>query len=338
MPREVELKLDELLKEHAPEMSSLELGKRIGVGEATVSAYRHNRWRVLDRTALERLADVFHCDVSSLLTTHQHSFFEPFLHIPVKDRYPVPTCIFLRRPDANTAATKRPLAYRDYRALDRVFTLLREWVEGIVDTDDSVTTTDQFEERLSQSCVVIGSPLVNPAAEMAICRAFGVEPFNPEHRGKLPLAFRMLTSKYPVSAVLEEAHDGKFGIALRREKKFLAADTWPKETFRQVDIKKGRDCALVMVMHHHPTPQKDYVRKLILLSGFSGVGTEAAAMALVDSYRDLEPLEREEETLVWGLIEVFYKKRPHDTTREFLSYKWRYRVGGRAPISWANKE
>jgi hypothetical protein len=304
MPREVELKLDLLLNELAPGMHWVELAARIGVSEGTLRGYMENRWRVLDRTVLERLADFFQCEAGSLLTTTESGFFDPFRVIPGRDRYPTPTCFYLRRPDADVLLTGRAVAYRDNRAIGRVTALLRDWVDEIVGIEDSAPDPERFDERLSQNCVVVGSPVVNPASEMAICRAFGVEPFDPGQSAQCPFAFRILGDTTPPrSAVLETAPDGKQGIWLRKDKELLAADVWPREEFRRVRIPKGRDCGLVVVMNHQPT-DPDHFRKLVVLSGFTGVGTEAAAQALADCYRDLEP--RAGETHVWGLIEVFY--------------------------------
>jgi hypothetical protein len=334
MPREVDLKLDLLLNELAPGMHWVELAARIGVSEGTLRGYMENRWRVLDRTVLERLADFFQCEAGSLLTTTESGFFDPFRVMPGQDKYPTPTCFYLRRPDADALRTGRPLAYRDHRAIDRVATLLRDWVDGIVKIEDSAPNREQFDERLLQNCVVVGSPLVNPASEMAICRAFGVDPFNPGQSAQAPLAFKMAAAVPPRSAIVETAQDGKQGIWLRKDKELLAADVWPREEFRRVRIQKGRDCGLVVVMNHQPT-DPGHFRKLVVLSGFTGVGTEAAAQALADCYRDLEP--RAGETHVWGLIEVFYRKPANSTTREILNYNWRCRAGGRCPSAFVKK-
>ena len=40
-------------------------------------------------------------------------------------------------------------------------------------------TAEKFEECLSENCVVLGSPMVNPASELALCHMFGVAPFAP---------------------------------------------------------------------------------------------------------------------------------------------------------------
>jgi len=330
MPREVYLALAARLA--ALDMTQAELSNRLGVSKATVAAYLENRWTVLDRTVLERLADVFQCEAASLLTTCESSFFAAY-QIDPGNR---PTCLYLRRPDAETKETGRPLAYRDNRAIERVAKLLEDSVDGIHGIEDSAATLEGFNERVRDNCVVLGSPMVNRASEMAICRVFGVEPFKAGQNRELPFSFKVVAPPDTLkpSAVIEPSPAGKRGIWLRAEKELLEVDTWPREEFRGMRLTRARDCAVIVVLNHQ-TPDKSSVRKLIVLSGFGGVGTEAAATALVDHYRDLEPSGTNNP--VWGAIEVFYRKSANSMTREILSYNWRYRLSGRCPVGFTLK-
>jgi len=337
MSREVHLNLESLLNELAPEMTKAKLAKQLGISEGMLRAYFENRWTVLDRTVLERLADFFQCDAAALLTTTESRFFDPFRVPSKKEGGPFyPTCLFLRRPDANKMQMGRPRAHRDYEAMKRISARLRDCVDDFVDTEDVATTSEQFDEHFSQNCVVLGSPWVNPASELAICRVFGAEPFTPGRNVTIPFAFRTATTpSLDPSSVVELSPNGKVGIWLREEQELLETDTWPPEKFQKLYIQKGRDCALIVVLNHALPDQPGEVRKLVVLSGFSGLGTEAAAKALVDHYRDLEP--RENEAYVWGLIEAFYSKQANSKTREFLDYNWRCRIGGRCPIDFAKR-
>src|SRR5207244_613093 len=93
---------------------------------------------------------------------------------------------------------------------------------------------------------------------------------------------------------------------------------------------KGRDCAVVLVFNRGPAERPGDCRKLVVLGGFTGAATEAAATALVDHYRDLEP--RDDSAYAWGIIDVSYRKPKDSISRKILGYTWRYRVGGRCPI------
>jgi transcriptional regulator with XRE-family HTH domain len=333
MPREVVLKL-----KLPPGWTRVGLAKRLGVSEGTLRGYMENRWTVLDRTVLEQLADFYQCDAASLIATTQSGFFEPFRVLSGKEKYPSrPTCLYLRRSDADIPRGGRTMAYRDNRAIERVDTLFQNCVEGLVGLPDAAATGEQFEERLLQNCVVLGSPMVNPASEMALCRILGVEPFNPSQSVNLPFAFKTAVSQAPEtpSSVRQTSSDGKLGIWLRDEETLLEADSWPPEKFRLLQIDRGRDCAIVAVMNHEPAAHPGYFRKLVVLAGFAGLATEAAAKALVEHYRDLEP--RGGEACVWGAIEVFYRKDADSMKRELVTYNWRFRRGGRCPLDFANK-
>jgi transcriptional regulator with XRE-family HTH domain len=322
-PREVDLEFELLDKD----IDQAELADRLGISEGTLRGYIRNRWTVLDRNVLERLLDLLQCDAASVLKTKECPFFKPF-----QDR---PVCLYVRRPDA--AADQR-ITHRDYGATKHVEKLLRDWVDPIAVAESFATTPDQFNRVLAENCIIVGSPMVNPAAELAFCHAFGATPFDPNQRVRLPFTFQAADRPdLPVSTVFEPSPSGKQGIWLRSEGVLIEADHWPLEEFKRMRISEGRDCAVVLVANRRsPGPSSDR-RKVVVLSGFTGTGTESAATALVDHYRDLEPRGKDSPP-VWGIIEVVYRKPKNTTSREVLKYKWRCRVGGRRPIDFIQKE
>jgi hypothetical protein len=337
MPRQVDLRLEALLDEFAPETRRVELAGRLGIGEATLRAYVENRWTVLDRTVLERLADFFQCDAGTLLATTESRFFDPFKTLSGTESFPgSPTCLYVRRPDADRMSAGRSLAYRDHQAIKHAGVLLRDSIDGIAELEVSATTREQFDDHLRQNCVVVGSPMVNPAAEMAICHAFGVEPFTPAHNAKLPFTFRVAGTTAQPSSIVEPTPDGKRGIWLREANELIGVDHWPREEFKRLRIKRGRDCAVVVVLNNviASSPERSS-RKLIVLGGFGGAGTEMAAKALVANYRDLEPFDNSGPA--WGVIEVFYSKGANSTERTDLTYNWRCRIGGRCPVAYVSR-
>jgi len=336
MPRHVDLRLESLLKDQSPDTGRTEFAEALGISDATLRAYLENRWTVLDRTVLERMADYFQCDAGALLSTRESSFFEPFRRLSGDELFAnMPTCLYLIRPDADVVSEGRPVAHRDHRAIGHLGNLLQQHVDELKEWEKSVTSPEAFQEALRQNTVVLGSPWVNPATEMAICRVFGVEPFAPAGREKLPFTFRVPEWSGP-SAILEPGPDRRRGIWLRHPKELIETDYWPLPEFKRRRVERGRDSALVLVVNHALAGRPESPRKLIVLAGFGGTGTEAAAMAVATDYRDLEPTETSE--VVWGVIEVFYGKRPYDLERAKLTYNWRCRSGGRCPVVFSSKK
>lgn len=105
----------------------------------------------------------------------------------------------------------------------------------------------------------------------------------------------------------------------------------PSTDFRSWKTEKGRDCGLVFVAQQPFGALKPVT--LIVLAGFSGIGTMAAAKALIRDFRDLEPSGAGQ--CVYGVVEARYSKRVHPSDgRTYKEYYWRYRQGGREPIAF----
>ena len=111
MPREVELRLSEKIDSNG--LNRAQVAKLVGVGEATITAYCKNRWTVLDRTVLEKLADLFQCEPTELLVNRESGFFEPFRAQAGEN----PECVYLRRPDAKKLESGRAVGHRDNLAM-----------------------------------------------------------------------------------------------------------------------------------------------------------------------------------------------------------------------------
>lgn len=66
--------------------------------------------------------------------------------------------------------------------------------------------------------------------------------------------------------------------------------------------------------------------KLIILAGMTRIGTLAAAIALENDYRDLEPTEG---NYTLGVVEAKFNKAARGDDRELISYDWVFLEGGR---------
>jgi hypothetical protein len=108
----------------------------------------------------------------------------------------------------------------------------------------------------------------------------------------------------------------------------VAADHKPADLFFNLPIKNGKDCGLVFVANK-PFGTNHNV-KLIVLAGFSGIGTLAAARALIEDFRYLEPFG--DESCVYGVVEGRFSKAAKTNIQKFRDFSWKYRKGGRWPI------
>ncbi len=297
--------------------------------------YRENRWPVLDRTVLERLADCFGCGIADLFVTRECPFFSAFKDDAIDANARNPAFLAVRRPDAELPRFGRTTSARDDAAISHVTEMLQTQFNRVYVAMVVAETNERLVEHLSENCVVLGSPMFNTASEVALCHMFDALPFDPAERVKFPFQFVSARGRpNGASAVVTAPESGERGIWLREQKVILQADYWPEAEFRERNVVQGRDCAVIAVMNHSRAGGNS--RKLIVLSGFSGIGTETAATALSQSFRDLEPLPNEK--YVWGVIEVLFRKRANDMHRRLIDYHWRYRSGGRIPIELTRRK
>jgi hypothetical protein len=333
VPREAKFRLKDLLDERLPGTKNKHVMQRLGIkSEVTLRNYFEDRWTVLDRGVLERAADFIGCELSELVVAAECPFFASFLELSGAERFRgSPTCLCLRRPDADQIITEhgivRHLGHRDDDALNHVTSLLQNHVDDIRVLKETAISAPEFLERLSQNVIAVGSPRVNPATELAICHALGFTPFAPDAQQLVPFRFHHHHPRQTPASSLTIASD-KQGLWLAEEDRLIEGDVLLPQDFKERRIASGRDCGLVLVANQ--TPEHGHARKLIVLAGAGGTGTEAAAQALVDDFRDLEPLRG--ERCVWGIVEVEFSKDANSTKSDIEGYVWRYREGGRSPM------
>jgi DNA-binding Xre family transcriptional regulator len=326
MPREAHLRVLQLLNERRPDVSRADLAEVLGIGEATLRGYLEGWWTVLDRSVLERLADFLNCEIRDLFVTTETQFFAPFVGEEL--------CYYLRRPDADERKDGRLLSIRDDNAISHARRILED-VSGVNVVPSTARLANEFASHMTSNCLVVGAPRVNPASEMALLHAFGVDTNN-ANAAKLPFHFRWHPSAPGRPTIVGRPamnQNDSGGIWLNGRGRMIHADYWEPATYKERHIPQGRDCAVVVVSNHLVDAGR--LRKLIVLAGFTGVGTEAAAMALARDYRELEPIG--DERCVWGIVEVLYRKEVGTLTRRIIDYRWCCRVGGRCAIDFNPK-
>ncbi len=188
----------------------------------------------------------------------------------------------------------------------------------------------------SENCIVIGSPKSNAASEIILSRFFNAEPFNPsdDNRRKIPFGFCwpdvteiVELSSLTCSTLARNKTKGQAGIAVKGGIQ-VRADHKVPEAFRAWETDEGMDCGLVFVANRPFGTDRNV--KLIVLSGFSGLGTIGAAKALIEDFRYLEPKPR--ERCVYGVVQCWYSKFANSNRRTLKTFRWRVGTGGRLPI------
>ena len=325
--RILRVKFEGQLRERLRKRNKDRLAKEIGISAPKLQDILDDNWAYITRDSIERVADYLDLRVEQVFEFAPSMFWQSIESTRA--------CTFVRGMRQDQTGFRIP-GY-DIEATQAVQKFLGEL--GLEDAHFGDDWTDE-EELLrltkTRNCIVVGSPKSNQATEILVSRFFGARPLNPaeENRRKIPFGFcwpqdtpATRQSSLTRSCVAREQTLGKAGIVWSGGQVLI--DFLGLREFRSWDTEKGRDYGLVFVADQ-PSGSKDKV-KLIVLAGVSGIGTVAAAKALVRDSRDLQPLSGQK--CVWGLVEAVYSKRPHRTDgRTYKRFRWVYREGGRYPV------
>ena len=315
------------------------LAKEIGVSTQKLNSIMNDEWEYITRDAIERAADYL-----------QLSAAEVFEFVPVDFWRPIEQakkCTFLR---GSQGARTSEVEFRIPRYDDEATAVIKSFFRDSLQDLDEAPIADHLQDESEllrrakrENCIVIGSPKSNAASEVLLSRFFGAVPFEPslENRRKIPFGFCWQDgspiadrSSLTCSSEARKESGNRPGITLKGGI-HVAADYHTAEEFHEWQTKNGADCGLVFVANK--PFHTDHNVKLIVLAGFSGIGTLTAAQALVRDFRYLEPVGS--ETCVYGVVQGRYGKSPNSNARKFKeSVTWKYRKGGFAPIKSAKQD
>jgi DNA-binding Xre family transcriptional regulator len=315
------------LKNHAKS----DLARKIGVSPQKMNAMINDDWEYITRDAIERAADFLNLRVADIFEFVPVNFWRPIEQAK--------RCTFLRgsQKDKRDAREFHIPRYDD-EATSVIKSFLRDSLPDVYEpvvADHLEDDVELLRRAQRENCIVIGSPKSNAASEILLSRFFGAEPFDssPENRRKIPFGFCWpedgpiaSRSSLTCSALARKEIEDRPGIALKGV--HVAADYKSTANFRKWQTPKGRDCGLVFVANKPFGTNKDV--KLIVLAGFSGIGTLAAARSLIQDFRYLEQIGN--ESYVYGVVEARYSKSAESNVRKFRDFSWRYRKGGHGPI------
>lgn len=323
-----------LLAETKKPRSKSELAARIGVSPQTLAAMMKDDWQYITRDAIERTADYLQLEVTEVFEFVPVEFWNQILATA--------QCTFLRgAQDEKGNEQDVKMQRADAGATNEVTNFLREHVSEFTYADHSRDMEELLHRARSENCIVIGSPKSNAATEILLSRFFGAEPFNPSdaNRRRIPFGFCwpdttkiVEQSSLTCSAFARKRTKNQPGIAVKKGI-HVPADHMELEPFIKWETSRGRDCGLVFVANRPFGTDRDV--KLIVLAGFSGVGTVGAAKALIEDFRYLEP--EPDEKYVYGVVQCWYGKAANSNNRWFKNFRWRVRIGGGGPLKAVNR-
>lgn len=332
-PRILKVKFAEPLSKLVEQLGKSKLATEIGVSAQKLTAMIDDDWQYITRDSIERTADYLGLKAEQIFEFVPVGFWNPI------ERANGAT--FLRGSrEATTSQKEFRIPWYDDQATDVVRNFLRELLPSFNQSDFADHGQDRdvlLELAKEQNFIVIGSPKSNAACEVLLSQCFGAEPFDPseENRKKIPFGFcwqddSPIVEMSALTCSDRARKDTKFrpGIALKTRIHVAADYNLDEAAYLESRTNKGRDCGIVFVANKPFGTSHDV--KLIVLAGFSGTGTVAAATALVQDFRYLEPMGA--EPYVYGVVAARYSKTAHTDHRELTDVRWKFRKGGRRPI------
>jgi len=321
---------DELKAELKQVGSKGKLATMIGVSPQTLDSMMADEWQYITRDSIARAADHLKLSAEKVFEFVPVNFWEPI--------HQANQCTFLRgSQDSEGFFTDFSIPGLDNQATHEIEEYLRTDSLRFIYADRKREIEELLELARTKNCIVIGGSKSNAATEVLLSKFFDAEPFDSSepNRQKIPFGFCyggddtiVKESSLTCSSMAREKTKDSPGIAL--EGVHVPSDyREDEEDYFTADIKKGTDAGLVFVANR-PFKTTENV-KLIVVAGFTGIGTVGACRALIKDFRYLEPLD--EESCVYGVVKVTYSKKARDKNRTFKKYEWIYRKGGHLPIN-----
>ena len=292
-------------------------------------------WQYITRDSIARAADYLNRSVEQVFEFAMVNFWEPF--------HQAPKYTFLRGSQGSDegsegSSTNITIPDLDDEATAKIKEYLR--ADGLKSTlaHHKREIAELLELAQTQNCIVIGGSKSNAATEILLSKFFKAEPFDSsdENRQKIPFGFCwrendtiVKQSSLTCSTMARKRTKDRPGISLRGGIHVLSDYQENDEDYFNSEIKNGRDAGLVFVANQPFESSKNV--KLIVVAGFTGIGTVGACKALIKDFRYLEPLAK--DPCVFGVVQVTYLKNAKSKDRTFKKYEWIYRKGGHLPIN-----
>jgi DNA-binding Xre family transcriptional regulator len=309
--------------------SKAKLANEIGVSPQTLTSMLEDDWQYITIKSIERAADYLDLKLERVFEFVTVDFWKPIREAN--------ECTFLRgSEDSNGSPVHFRVPALDRHATVQIENFLGSDLLNYRYADLKRDVEELLELARTQNCIVIGGSKSNAATEILLAKFFNAEPFDAsdKNRQKIPFGFcwrddhaLVKKSSLTCSSMARKKTKNRPGIALRGGI-YVPSDYLEEQDYNKSEIKSGSDSGIVFVANK-PFGTTENV-KLIVVAGFTGIGTVGACKALIEDYRYLEPTEK--DSCVFGVVQVIFSKKANSKDRIFKKYKWIYRKGGHLPI------
>lgn len=301
-----------------------------GLHISTLNNLLEDSWDRIERDTIERVCDRLQCGLADLFSLERDNFWLPILNAS--------SCYIIRGEIKERQRKVKTFLEENAKSTiaDFLTSRLRLGATGYADAKNFLATKAALKYVRAHNCCVIGAHASNRAFEYVITGHFGATAFDSSlpNRQKLPFRFVRRPNELHESAFVEPwrpdlGNGSGLGIFSEDLRRLIVEIDWRSEPeYREATIEAGKDAALVLVVNRPFAAERDI--KLIVLAGFSQLGTHAAAQALIEDYRNLEPVAP--RTFTIGVLEVRYHKAAGTYDRRVDSYEWVYLQGGRREL------
>lgn len=301
-----------------------------GISEPTLRKMLRGQWEYIHRSYIELLMDYLGLTASEVFESVPATFWDTIK----ESRSCVLICGSPRKetgiPLPTTFALKAAQEIESFSQRTKELSRIEYRFENELSEEKLLHTVK------TENCIVIGSSKSNPATEILISQIFDAQPRTPTEKNRelIPFGFlwgedteRTKESSLACSAKERTRLREKPGITWSQGK--INVDFREADAYQNWETQDAKDAAVVLVADHPLQTEKAV--KLVILAGVGGIGTLAAAHALVRDFRALQPASP--LAPVYGIIEAQFSKQRGSMDRVYKkNFRWLYRKGGYMPI------
>jgi hypothetical protein len=298
-----------------------QFAEEIGISTPSLRKMLKGRWKYVHRSHIERVMDYLGLKANDVFESIPATFWDP-----IKESG---SCVFICGTTRNEAGIAMPKASvrRAADVIERFFEKSVAMGKIQCRYENELSQEELLHLVQTENCIVLGSPKTNPATEFLLSRICDAEKIRFGFSWGVETA-QTKESSLACSSTERTRLQGKPGIAWHHGE--IKVEFQEQQAYEDWETKDAKDAALVLIVNSPFGAEKAV--KLVILAGVGGMGTLAAAHALIQDFRELQPISTS-TPFVYGILEAHYsKQRGGSDARIYKNFNWLYRKGSRMPI------